>query len=127
MVTRKKDTICGLRETQTHLGAGMQKPIDLDFPDAQAIIAIADALDAGRLNSEAPVTTARAIAAAIYGASHTRANVLAVGDLMDKLGAFGKGHGAAPHARRMADVVDAVRAHEEVARAVQQVPLVLRG
>ena len=104
----------------------MEKLIDLDFRSAQAVISIADALDAGRLNPEAPVTTARAITAAIYGPSLSRANVLAVGDLLDKLGAFGKGHGAAPHARRMADVVDAVRAHEEVARAVQQQPLSLR-
>ena len=104
----------------------MQKPIDLDFGDAQAIIAVADALDAGRLNPEAPVTTARAIAAAIYGAAPARGHVLAVGDLLDRLGASVRGHGAYPHARVMGSVVAAMRAYEEQARGVERIPLVLR-
>ena len=87
----------------------------------------AEALDAGLLNPDMPNITARAVAAVVYGPAHSRANVLALGDLLDKLGAFGRGHGAAPHARRMADVVDAVRAHLESARAVRQLPLTLRG
>ena len=109
------------------MGVSVQKLIELDYGEAQAIIRVAEALDSGSLNPDMPVTTARAITAAIYGPSPSRANVLAVGDLLDKLGAFGKGHGAAPHARRMADVVARVRAHEEQARAVKQIPLVLRG
>ena len=104
----------------------MEKLIDLDFPSAQAVLLIVSALDNGGLNPDAPNTTARAITAAIYGPSPSRANVLAVGDLLDKLGAFGKGHGAAPHARRMADVVRSVREHEAGARAVKQMPLSLR-
>ena len=104
----------------------MKNLIDLDFSDAQAVISIADALDTGRLNSEAPVTTARAIAAVVYGPSHSRANVLAVGDLLDKLGAHVRGHGAYPHARAMTAVEAGVRAHEEQARGVKRIPLVLR-
>ena len=79
----------------------MQKPVDLDFGEAQAVIAVADALDTGRLNSEAAVTTARAVAVVVYGPSHSRANVLAMGDLLDRLGAYTKGHGAFPHSRSM--------------------------
>ena len=105
----------------------MEKLIDLDFGEAQVVIAISEALNAGRLNPDAPNTTARAITAACFGPSPNRANVLVVGDLLDKLGAFGKGHGAAPHSRRMADVVGCVQAHVESARAVRQLPLVLRG
>ncbi len=105
----------------------VQKLIELDYGEAQAIIRVAEALDNGGLNPDAPNTTARAVAAVIHGSSPSRADVLATGDLLDKLGAFGKGHGAAPHARRMADVVARVRAHEEQARAVKQIPLVLRG
>ena len=105
----------------------MQKLIDLDFGEAQAVIAISEALNAGRLNPDAPNTTARAVAAAIYGPSPSRANILTLGDLLDRLGCWGKGHGADPHARRMADVVRCVGAHVEAARAVRQIPLVLRG
>ena len=105
----------------------MEKLIDLDFGEAQVVIAISEALNAGRLNPDAPNTTARAITAACFGPSSNRANVLVVGDLLDKLGAFGKGHGAAPHSRRMADVVGCVQAHVEGARAVRQAPLVLGG
>ena len=104
----------------------MEKLIDLDFREAQAVIGIADALSTRRLNPDAPVTTARAIAAAIYGPSPSRAVVLTVGDVLDRLGAHVRGHGAFPHARRMADVVAGVEAHEEAARGVQQLPLVLR-
>ena len=104
----------------------MQKPVDLDFPDAQAVIAIADALGARRLNPEAAVTTARAVAVVVYGPSHSRANVLAMGDLLDRLGAYTKGHGAFPHSRSMSALVAGVRTHEAQARAVKQTPLVLR-
>ena len=104
----------------------MHKLVGLDFGEAQAVISIADALAAGRLNPDAPVITARAVAAAIYGPSPSRANVLAVGDLLDRLGAFVRGHGAFPHARRVADVVAGVVAHEEAARGAKQIPLVLR-
>ena len=81
----------------------MQKPtidLDLDFATAQVVILIADALDTGGLNPDAPVITARATAAAIYGANPTRANVLFVGDVLTRLGCWCKGHGPYPHARR---------------------------
>ena len=104
----------------------MQPRISLDFAEAQVIISITDALAAGRLNPDAPVTTARAVTAACYGASPNRAVVLTVGDVLTRLGAHVRGHGAFPHARRMADVVAGVEAHEEAARGVQQLPLVLR-
>ena len=105
----------------------MQKPTELDYGEAQAIIRVVAALDSGSLNPDMPVTTARALAAVIHGSSPSRANVLATGDLLDRLGCFGRGRGPAPHSRSMSAVVDAVRAHLESARAVRQLPLVLRG
>ena len=107
----------------------MQKPtidIDLDFATAQVVVLIADALDDGRLNCGASVTTARAVTAAIHGPHPSRANVLATGDLLDRLGCWCKGHGPYPHARRMADLVAGVKGHEAQARTVKQIPLVLR-
>ena len=104
----------------------MEKLIDLDFGEAQAVIRIAEALDSGALHSGAPTITARAVAAVVYGPSPSRANVLDAGDLLSRMGVFVRGHGAAPHSRRMADLVQAVRAHSEAARAAKQLPLVLR-
>ena len=100
--------------------------LELDFATAQVIVLVADALNDGSLNAEAPTTTARAVTAAIYGAHPSRANVLAVGDVLTRLGSWCKGYGPYPHARRMADLVAGVRAHEEQARGVKQLPLVLR-
>ena len=105
----------------------VQKLIELDYGEAQAIIRVVMALDSGSLNPDMPVTTARAVAAVIHGSSPSRADVLATGDLLNRLGCFGSGRGPAPHSRSMSAVVAAVRAHEEVARAVRQLPLVLRG
>ena len=114
-------------ETQTHTHRGsMQTLIDLDFAEAQVVIGLAEALDSGALHPGAPTVTARAVAAVVYGPSPSRANVLDVGDLLSRLGVFVRGHGAAPHSRRMADLVQAVRAHEAQARATKQLPLTLR-
>ena len=100
----------------------MKNLIDLDFGDARTVILIAEALDTGHLNPNAPTTTARQVAAVVYGASPSRANVLTTGDLLDKLGAHVRGHGAYPHARAMTAVEAGVRAHEEQARGRQANP-----
>ena len=104
----------------------MGKLIDLDFAEAQAVISIAEALDSGALHPGAPTITARAVAAAVFGPSPSRAAVLTLGDLLSRMGVFVRGHGAAPHSRRMADLVQAVQAHEGAARAAKQLPLTLR-
>ena len=100
--------------------------IDLGYTEAQVVIRIAAALDRGILAESNTLTTARQVAAAIYGGTPTRASTLETGDLLDRLGAGIRGRGPAPHSRSMAAVVTGVRANLETARAVKQIPLTLR-
>ena len=95
-----------------------------DNSEARLIVGIDAALRDGRLNRTQPTIAAREVAAALHGQpSRNEAN--AMGDLLNKLGVFSRGHGAHSYRRDTAALVDAIDRHRAEAEAVAAAPLVL--
>ena len=91
----------------------------LNLAECRTVIAIAGALEDGRLTPRAPVITARSVAAALGDSS--RAAVLDVADLLTKLEVWPRMKGPNAYQRPMGDLVDAVAANlEEAAAAVEE-------
>ena len=104
-------------DSKTHRGQSLE--IELTHTEATRLLAIKDALDTGRLNADAKVVTAREIAAVLFGAGPSRADVMRVGDLLTRWGCWTRGTGAYPHARSMRALVSAVAELSEQAASVQ--------
>ena len=85
----------------------------IDF-EARLVVAIADALEDGGINRNAPTVTARQVTASVGQTGRSAVNDM--GDLLSKLGVFHRMKGPNPYQRPMEDLVTAVAAHEEQAR-----------
>ena len=85
----------------------------IDF-EARLVVAIADALEDGGINRNAPTVTARQVAAALGQTG--RASVNDMADLLSRLGVFHRMKGPNPYQRPVVELVSAIAAHEEQAR-----------
>ena len=82
--------------------------------EARLVVAIADALEDGRLNPKAPTVTARQVAASVGQTGRSAVNDM--GDLLSKLGVFHRMKGPNPYQRPMEELVTAVAARVGEAR-----------
>ena len=92
-----------------------------DSSEARLIVGIDAALRDGRLNRTQPTIAAREVAAALHG-QPSRSEANAMGDLLNKLGVFSRGHGAHSYRRDTAALVDAIDRHRAEAEAVAAAP-----
>ena len=96
----------------------------MNLQEARLVIGIAEALDDGRLNVEAPTVTASAVADVALGVT-SRATVLDVANILDRLGVFPLGRGPNFYRRALPDLVAAVDRLRDEAQAVIDQPLEL--
>ena len=89
----------------------------IDF-EARLVVAIADALEDGGINRNAPTVTARQVAAALGQTGRSAVNDM--GDLLTKLGVFHRMKGPNPYQRPVVELVSAIAAHEEQAPGAGQ-------
>ena len=84
----------------------------IDF-EARLVVAIADAVEDGGINRNAPIVTARQVAASVGQTGRSAVNDM--GDLLTKLGVFHRMKGPNPYQRPVVELVSAIAAHEEQA------------
>ena len=82
--------------------------------EARLVVAIADALEDGGINRNAPTVTARQVAASVGQTGRPAVNDM--GDLLTKLGVFHRMKGPNPYQRPVVELVSAIAAHEKQAR-----------